>query len=462
MDTNWKKEDLSFADSWKEKHVELAATTAIIVGAGAFAARGNAPNVIKYGKKTLGQVEKGFDRYVTKKLNPSMRFGYQTTKKLIRNIQGLPKLDPKKNYEEMVEEGRVLREAIKDEDVSVLTKKRLNDQFRNHDFNAKRQSELDPNFVAKPYQEPSVIEVEETIRQELLEQAHAKKVRDFAPKHKKPFMTKEEMAQNGVASLIAGAGFAGGLTLFHHLHDKQHGDTKEIKRSFEAAGSHYKKDKKEGYQMKKQAGIREIHDGLASLGKKVPAAAATGLGFTGVSLATASHLNKKKEEEKAKSNPNGDASRIIIEFGADDVGGRAPGEHLQAGGLGMIPRPDFNKQSSVNRFLKNLGGRESELNALERNVKHTDYNQQAADSLKGKDVDALANGQYGHVFKEPERVKEKFLDSTAHKLKQQDINKQEDIRNEVARDRMYGLGGLGVAGLGAGAIHHSRKDEKNG
>jgi hypothetical protein len=464
VDNQWKKDELTFVDSWKDKSIELAATSALIVGGGMLVAKGHAPDAIKYGKKTLKEAQKGFDRYVNKKLNPSAKFVYGTGKKMWRDFKGLPKIDPKRNFDDKVNDYQAAQSEIAQQDVGMLARKRMSESFGKYKHEMKVKQELDPHFVVPAYIEPSAVEVEERIMQEMIEKEQRKKLGTLTPdgfKQKKPWITKEEFAQNAIASSVGGLAFGGGVTLFHSLDEKIKTDKKNSNRSFEAAGSYLKKDNKrksEGGYMKKHAGVRELHDSLAGAGSKFPQAVASGLGFTGVSVGTAQVLKKKKEEEaKAK-----DQNRIIIEFGANDVAGRGDGDHMQAGGYGLIPRANVEKLATVNRFLQNLGGRKAEVSELDKRMTNFDYHQGAAESLKGKNVEDMAQNQYGHLFSDADKAKEKLFEGTAKQLKQDDFNKQEGIKNEVARDRMYTLGGLGLAGLGAAGVNQLRKEDTHG
>lgn len=460
----WKTDELSFADSWKGKEVELAATSALIVGVGALAATGHAPQVVRYGTEALKRSGQAAENYLKRRVHPVVRYGYDTTKQTIRKFKDIPDVDQKVIYDEKLNKQRAIREAVSDDTIRTKTRERMNNHFADYELEIARKKELDPNFVAPSYEKPSVIEMEERVRQELFEKNwnHGRPLPEDVPQKKrvpKNDYQRKQMVDNVIGSAVAGTAFGGGITLFHGLNDKYTKDQKqkrEAEKTFTAAGSFYKKGEEE---MDKQAGIREVHQGLGDWLKKIPNAAATGLGFTGVSLGTAAILNKKREEERKLKEQERDRNRIIIEFGEDDVAERGAGDHIQAGGISMIPRPNFDKIAS-NRFLKNLGGRGAERNALKEHIDTADYKALAAEQLKGQNIDELVGNQYGHLF-EGEKARDMFLDSKAKEMKNLDLLKQKEIETEVAKVQLPTFGGLGLAGIGAGVYALNKKEDPN-
>lgn len=452
MANRWNDEELTFIDSWKDKEVELAATAAIVVGAGVLAAKGQFPNMKHHGENAMKQAGKGFERYVKKSANPAIRNAYNIGSNAFKGLRKGKLPSRGENYDNFMNTSTGRMSQIKEDELKVRADRQYADDI------AARAREMD-TAKALGKEIPDIPEVDPIRSKEKARQAMVDEMispKDEYGKPKKPSaIDPGEVANNLVGSGIAAIGFGGGISAYHMVNDQFSEKNKKRDKTFEAAGSYYKRENRNGDdRMRKHAGARELHDGLASLAGKVPAAAATGIGFTGVSLASANMLNKKKKEEDG-SNGN----RIIIELGDTDPTERSNSGHATAGGLGMLPRPEFAKSAGIQSFLNNVGGRQKELKPLKKRIDKNDYKASAADSLKGTDIDAQAKSRYGHVFND-ERAKEQLFDEKAHAMKNADDDRFEQIKDEVAVDRIKGLTGLGIAGLAGGGIHHLRNKEE--
>lgn len=443
--------NLTLSDSWKEKTVELAATGAIVATAGSLAAKGNLRDSAKYGKQALKQAGKGFENYIKRKSNPATKLIYNTGKKTMNSLSKKETLSNKSVLEEALNKRDVSWNSIKERDVIAEASKRqanLENQQRHIIEAAKAEGKTPP-----PFQKVDPIRMQEEVKQEMFENSQKIKDTPFTPK--KNFVPKDKEGFSSVflGSAMSGLGFGAGITALHAI-DKasQTTDNKKKNETYEYGGSFIRSERKD--KMKKTAGIRHMHDSFGELGSKIPQAAATGLGFTGVSLGTASILNKKKDEQEgAKRN------RIIIELGEDEFGeDSAPKTTM--GGLSLLPKPDFNKTSSFKGYLKNLGGRKDELTLLNNKVKDFDYHDAASNSLRGQDVDLMAKNRFGHILND-EKSKERLLESEVKKLQNADKQSIDNIKDAVAKDRVYTGASAGAAGIGiAGLANLPKKKEE--
>lgn len=450
--------NLTFADSWKDKEVELAATAAIIVGTAALARGGNSGQLKHYAGRAGKNVKKGFVNYVKKTGNPFVRQGVVLTDGVFESLKKGKVPSRKETLEEFRSKTQRFQKEVVDEKIENAYQKKL----------ARKMSEYEAKIAdAKAFgkstddiHKPDPHRIKEQVRQSMFEEKmNPQPKTKRKPWEDMPALNKKEVANNAVGSAIGGVGFGAGLTAFHAINDASSGENKKRDKSFSIAGSYHKKEAREvDEEMRKESGTREIYDSVAEFGKKIPSATATGIGFTGVSLGAASLLNKKKKEEEGAKGEGG--NRIIIELGEDNPADRSNSGHTTPGGYGLLPRTEFGKTASANRFLSNLGGRGKETKHLKERMNDHDYNASAADSLRGQNVDGLAKERYGHIF-EGDKAKEKLFDEQAKKLRANDQSQYEGIRNEVADARVKAMGGLGIIGLGAAGAAKMRGDEEH-
>lgn len=452
MDKQWNKDELTFIDSWKDKEVELAATTALVVGAGILGATGHIPSMTGYGVKAGKLAGKNFEKYLKRSANPAIRHTYTVGSGVFKNLKKGKLSTQQETFDEMVQSSTSRIKDVNEKKLEAAAADRFAKLNNEREFKINQAKALGKDVP--DIKVPDPIRVKEQVRIELAEEAAKPFQKDYSQEGIKSLRPKE-VVDNLAGSGIAAVGFGGGLTAYHMVNNKLADKDPKRDRTFEAAGS-YLKDQKEGKRMNKQAGVRDVHDSLVNLGGKVPAAAATGLGFTGVSLGAASLLNKKKKEEEGSGKKQ---NRIIIELGENDPAEPSTSGHAMPMGLGMLPRPELSKNASVNSFLKNIGGRKGEIRELDNRVKTHNYSTAAADELRGRDVDGLAKSRFGHLLND-EKSKEKLMDEHANILKTKDLSRIENIKDEVAVDRMKGLGGLGIAGLAGGGVAAMNKEGK--
>lgn len=452
--TNDKFGDMNFSDSWKTKSVELAATGAIVLGAGSLAMKGNMGDSVKYGKQSLMQAGRGFENYIKRRSNPVTRLVYNTSKKTVKNVSRAKKINGR---DVMENEWNIPRHTIKDikqDDVVAEASKRqsvIENQRKHLAEIAKETGEEIPVF-----DKIDPIRLQEEARADLFEDLLKPTSNGGFTKRDAVSGEKGTRTSTFVGGALSGLGFGAGITAIHAANNAT---IEEKNKTYEAAGSFMRDKERRGNQMDKRASLRRIHKGGTNVLGKIPTAAATGVGFTGVSLGTAAALKKKKEQE-AEANKK---SRIIIEFGEDELDSNDVGSHTNMGARSLLPRPDLNKTAKVKKYFKNLGGRGTELDTLSDKLKHKDYQSAASDSLKGQDVNQLAKKRYGHILPD-EKAREKLLEEQTNKLRNADVNAQRAIKDDVIKAQVYTGGGLGVAGLGAGGLallNKSKEDKKS-
>lgn len=458
----YNSDDLSFSDSWKTKSVELATTGAIIAGAGALAAKGDLGGTMKYVKKSISQADKGFDRYLRKRSNPAVRLFYSVGRKTAKDISGSRQLDGKELLKSQkgnpVKEMEQFNRRVVDE---ASRKRSEIEAARSFKVDvAKSEGKDVPTF--KPI---DPIRLEEEVFMDLHAKDQIPTPTNSKLKSFKDGANKIEGVPSMIGGAISGLGFGVGITAAHALDKKNRENDKIRDKTFEMAGSSFKENRNNRRErpMNKQASVRQIHDRIGGLGMKVPEAMATATGFTGVSLATASALNKKQKEQEDAAKKN----RIIIEFGEDELENKDAGGHASMGRMGMVPRPQLGKTAAtkpsdlgLKKIVNHLTGKKGDTVPLQKRINDGDYDVFAADSLKGQDVGALAKNQFGHALPE-DKAKEKLLASTAKKMKQQDTDALNSHLDDVAKARVYtGGAGLGLVGLGVGANAMNSKKKK--
>lgn len=452
---------LSFSESWKQKSVELATTGAILAGAGTLAVKGDMGDSIRYGKQAMRQAGRGFENYVKRRSNPVTKLVYNTGKK---TLNGISRKKPIDGEQLLKGDNSFNLDSIKDIDIEMESSRIQAEEENLRRYMINKAKQL--NQELPRYEPIDSILIEEKVKQAFYEKSQRANRNATSANLDSDKSVLVEAGQKGnrnatfIGGAISGLGFGAGITALHAF-DKATREERETKKdhSFEAAGSYLNRNGKNkgGSSLNKEAGIRQVHDGLAGLGSKVPQAAATGVGFTGVSLGTASMLKKQREQETDANKKN----RIIIEFGEDELENKDDGGHAAIGRMGMVPRPGLTKSAGAGGYLKNLGGRKAELDLLGNRIKNHDYQSSAAESLKNKNVPELAKKKYGHLLPD-DKAKEKLLEEQTRKLQNSDRDVVESIKDNVARDRMYTGAGVGLAGLGASGFSLLSKNKKEG
>lgn len=468
---NNKMEELSFADSWKQNSVELAVLGSIVLGAGRFGVKGNFNDVAKYSKKTLNQAGKGFERYINKKMSPLSRFLKDNVKQTAKKIKDTKQPTQTESFSEYQDKALSSYKGIPDDVIEKEVKKRLPTFYTDALYKHTQSGSTKP-FVFNPDMDLLREEIRTSISNNTLSPKNKK-----YPKKDGVFVDWKEKA---VGSAISGLGFGAGITALHGIDQSIRNNKEDKKRddTFTYAGSFL--TSKDGERMNKQAGTRQLYDGLVEVSKNTPKAVATSLGFTGVSLGTAKLMKEKNKQEKEQAEaaqpvaPKG--NRIIIELGDTDPAEQSVADHAYANSgyqglartrLASTGENGLSKLSGLiplKEFGKNVAGRGKDIRHLDDRVNERtiNYRDEAAELLKGKDIEAETAKRYGNLITNDAPASKdfygrEFLDSESKKLKQQDVASLETLKDGVARDRMIALGGLvglGGAGTAIGSLSH--------
>jgi hypothetical protein len=441
MEDNQKRsreDEMSFSDSWKRTSVELALGAAVLAGAADTIIKGKPTSFINGGKDAIKAVGGGLNRYIGKKGTTGQKFLFGVGKKSARNLKN---------------------EAKKLEEVKLETlSKKYNATLENDKLKERIYNEANRNLKARGIESPTQDQLDIE-----MEQIRTKKATTNYGNQKKKDGPFEQAKGNFLGGTATGLGLGAGVTLFHSLDKKLNNNekNKNKEKSFNLAGS-----------MMKSAGVREIYDGLAGAAGNTPKAIATGVGYTGVSLGTAKFLNDKQQKKEEHKDPKPKNSRIIIELGQE--GQEDNTSHATRNtSLSMLPKyKDLQKTASISNFLKNVGGRGSEVTELERRIsgQTVNYRDEAAKTLKGQNLNDVVKDRYGNLVVEgskamPYKAGKDFfhrelLDSEANLLKRKDQAKLEGVKDDVATARMKGIGGLAGVGAVGGALSSLKKDDK--
>lgn len=460
QDKNSFLDDLTFIDSWKDKTVQLAAGGALIAGTGVLVAKGRGPNVARQATKTLKQMERNADRYILKHLKKPQKLVYQVGKNVVKgvaqnvkNITKQEKIDVKSLMEKH-------KSSVQNLDPKKVQQRAFDIQQRDrNNFERNQFANLDSNesFNPRTFKNKPKAYYEERAKQELIAEANNPK-----PTFKKKMFGKDvlqENIDNIVGAGLAGGAFATGISIVHALDSNP-----KAQRTYEAAGSLIRDDNQtKGYnnmnnnstkkrEFSKQASVRDIHETLLSgPGKKIGGSILSGIGFGTASVGFNEMNKRKKEKEEAQ---NKKQNRIIIEFDADKPIDSTPVD----GGTGLVPRPSFDKLAGLQNYTKNLLGRKTELRDLNTKLNDYDYIAEAANHT-ARQGGIPKDNPFSQILGK-EKGNEKYLESQAHKLRQEDKAKIESIKDDVAKAQTYTIGGLGIAGA-AGLAASNRKKEEN-
>jgi hypothetical protein len=467
-------DQFSFSDSWKQNAVELALLGGIVAGATSIGMNGGASTLSQAGKAAILAGGKGLGRYMDRSMGP---VGKLTRKLGIGTFKGLQKMPGNgSKFDQALWEDQIrnARSNVDEDEVTRLAKERFTKAREEALYEHAEKGDDQSTF--RFYGTPDFYK--ESVREELFE----KSMRDQkAPGYYEPHTGKSDPKNKGkdrdgnapagaapigagtnlVGSALAGLGFGAGITAAHGLdralngwreHDnKKHEDTYNLGGSF----------------LRKQSSVhRDLYQGIASLGSRVPQSVAAGIGYTGVSLATAAALRNHKDllvntkhPADPTENEHNNGPRVIIELGNGDTS--------QMGSLGMLPHVSQSelgivKSSGFTNFMKNFGGRGDELRTLTNRINGNtvNYKDEAAEQLKDTNMDDAIKQHFGDSKMGDAKD---VLTSKADELRRADFATKDHIEGEVARDRLIGGGIIGTGLLG-GALtaHHLKKKQTAG
>lgn len=473
-------QSLSFKDSWLNNTVELAALGAILTGAGTLAVKGDLSGAVKSGKRGIGVIGKGFENYVKRRGNAPAQFGFQVAKKTFLNLKRLPRTSP-----EDIE--RLRREKVKRSFYEIDNNPEIQNRIRNEvarrlgseikrdriddvlDGTNKATTRDDADRIRHLYE---IVRGEERDKPlgigtpSLSKGSYKGKKQENADNA--PLFNKKEITRSMVGNGLAGLAFAGGISGFHAIDRlSQNPDAQgNLENAMDLAGSFL--TQKEDKRIEKNAGALEVYNRLKEIGRKAPEAVASGLGFTGVSLAAAKTINDSQKNQSEEADPKG--TRVIIELGDTELTDEQNLATPAANRFGTLPKLATTIQSEISKessfadrfstFAKDFLGHKKEINELEQLVP----SELAAKELKDADVQQLVKDQYGNLItpQTESYFTQNLYTQRADKIKQE-IDKDIDALNaRKAEARLkVGAGGLAVAGGGLAALGAQKKEQEH-
>jgi hypothetical protein len=452
----------SFSDSWKQNAVELAILGGIVAGATSVGMNGSLAGLSQAGKNALLAGGKGFGRYLDRSMGPAGKLARRVGVGTFKNLQKMPGTSNKfdrKMWEEQVQNARG---NVNEEDVARLAKERFTQAREEALFQHVKEHGNEVGF--RFYGTPRFFE--ESVREEMFEKGmRDQKAHGFFEPHtgkSDPKNKGKDKDKNGnppisngtnfLGSGLAGLGFGAGITAAHGIDRAINGwteeDRKKRENTFNLGGS---------FLRKQSSFHRNLYDGVTSVGARVPQAVAAGVGYTGVSLATAAALKDHKDLLVNTKHPadmntedHNNGPRVIIELGNGDptqMGTFGLSPHISQNELGVV------KSAGFAGFLKNVVGRPEELRMLKNRLEGNtvNYKDEAAEHLKGIDIKDAIQHKFGDTGAGDAKD---LLGSKAEELRRADFAQKDIIDGEVARDRLIAGGaGLGLLG-GALTAHH--------
>ena len=447
--------------------VKMLASGAAIVGAGILATQGLSA-ASKY-KKAAGQKAMGgFMRYFQKNKNPYIRNATNIGQQTFRKINPKNKVTEKKVVDESVRRAQEFMKQPAEKQIEQLAAQRIADMDatnRLRKLRAKQTGEK-PDFVK--YNVNDVYDqAKNDVFHKNIDFGNVKKDLDNknrGPKNNGPRSQGSIIFENVRDSAIGGTAFAGAITTFHGveraLENKNEARKNREKReqTFSSLGSMLPTTK-ELEDWKKEASYKRIYDKAATFGKAIPDAAAKGIGYTGVSLATVGLMNKKNKEKEQEKTKN----RIIIELddhSPDEKNPTAVGARKNLPNVDQLSKAASFKglATGFKQTMKNLGGRGAEIDKMKKDMERRNYTAAAA-----KKMDNAKNPYTGKLSDEESRSQ--YLKDIATKIKHSDEDKIRGVQESVAKARTLAGGaalGTGGVALGASKLRNKKGDEQNG
>ena len=445
----------------------MLASGAAIVGAGILATQGLSA-ASKY-KKAAGQKAMGgFMRYFQKNKNPYIRNATNIGQQTFRKINPKNKVTEKKVVDESVRRAQEFMKQPAEKQIEQLAAQRIADMDatnRLRKLRAKQTGEK-PDFVK--YNVNDVYDqAKNDVFHKNIDFGNVKKDLDNknrGPKNNGPRSQGSIIFENVRDSAIGGTAFAGAITTFHGveraLENKNEARKNREKReqTFSSLGSMLPTTK-ELEDWKKEASYKRIYDKAATFGKAIPDAAAKGIGYTGVSLATVGLMNKKNKEKEQEKTKN----RIIIELddhSPDEKNPTAVGARKNLPNVDQLSKAASFKglATGFKQTMKNLGGRGAEIDKMKKDMERRNYTAAAA-----KKMDNAKNPYTGKLSDEESRSQ--YLKDIATKIKHSDEDKIRGVQESVAKARTLAGGaalGTGGVALGASKLRNKKGDEQNG
>lgn len=461
---------------WKSTALELGVIGGIGLGVGASLMRGNASATLDGGGKAVKRISKNVDRYLEKtvfKKNPLGRFVYKTVKKVPGQSSRLKK-ELEVSADPLTYDLTAINNRVKADREQAVLKELADAHIQGRDV--RPYTDL---FNRKESEQRYLAQGGEAWRNgqdsPLLKGSGPKPKQGYDKKPDKE--GKGNLMDEAIGAAVTGLGFGAGLTAFHALDKRLLGEDKKKERSFGAAGSLMGGD-----QMNKQAGTAtDVYQGVGTFGKKIPNAVANGIGFTGVTLGTASLLEKVRADARKKAG-NDQPQVVVIEQETDGkkrkkndtlqsvhvLSASHPGNFMMtqqaSESLNLIeklaanPLPGLLEKAKKNPFVQDLAGHGAERRRLTGRLQNTNYEVEALGRFTDQELDEAAK-PYLRVH-EPAKAREKGLADLANNLKAGDQEHHDRLYEQMAKARLT-VGGGAVGGLGLASLaNQSRKEER--
>lgn len=461
---------------WKSTALELGVIGGIGVGVGASLMRGHASSALDGGGKAVKRISKNVDRYLDRavfKKNPLGRFVYKTLKKVPGQSSRL-KEELEVSANPLDFDLKAINARVKADREQVVLKELADAHIQGRE--PKPYQDLFNKKVSEADYFAQGGEAWRNGQQSPLLKGNGGQKGQTKPGGKPKDDRKGNLMDEGIGAAVTGLGFGAGLTAFHALDKRLLGEDKKKDRSFGAAGSLMGGD-----DMDKKAGTAsDVYQGVGSFGKKIPNAVANGIGFTGVTLGTASLLEKVRADARKKAG-NDQPQVLVIEQETDGKKKRKKNDTLQSvhvlsashpgnfmmtqqasEGHGLLEKVAANPVSGLigkmkaNPFVQDLAGHGAERQRLTGRLKDHNYEVEALSHFGDQELEAAAR-PYLRVH-DTSKANEKGLTDLANQLKSKDQERHDQLYEQMAKARLTTggamAGGFGLAGLA------TRKDKE--
>lgn len=450
---------------WGGTVLELGIIGAIGTGVGATLLKGNASSGSRGAANAVKRIGKNVDKYMDKTVfrkNPMGRFLY-------RSLKNVPKSSAliKKDGDQAIAALEFNMNAI-GRDTAKERSRLVMQEIADAHMNNRAPRPVEELFDAKAHS----LQLQSEAGDKWRSGAHSdylntSQKKEDPRRRPNPRGEKKSLASEAVGAAVTGLAFGSGLTAFHALDKKLLGEDKKKEKTYGAAGSYLG-----GGDMRKQAasGAADMYKKLATFGDKVPLAVANGIGFTGVTIGTASLLEKVRAEARKEVGTDVQQPQVVIvennnkrkknstmtqahlltashpgNYMLSQNAGHADSDMERTAGLAGIP-------GKLRQFGSDFMGHGDERRRLMDRIdeKSISYQNEAARTATQGDVADIA--QHYKKFN-PEKANEMALSDIARTMKMQDQQQHDALYDQMARARLTGIGGAaGAAGLASLAI----------
>lgn len=472
----------SYRDSkeWQSKALELGVIGAIGTGVGATILRGNASSATRGAANTAKRLAKNVDRYLDKtvfKKNPMGKFVYRTLKNVPKKSDLI-----QRETSDIVDDLKYDMKAIQRQTQQAKQNAALKELAQSY-LEGRPAVDVNQLFNEKAH----IIQLKSEAGDQWRRGLKSDLLAGNKPASKPlPQPEKKNLMSEAIGASVTGLAFGAGLTGFHALDRKLLGEDKKKERSYGAAGSYLG-----GKTMEKKAasGATEAYKNIATFGNKIPLAIANGIGFTGVTIGTASLLEKVRAEARQKAGGEPMQPQVVIVENTSGKKGKKNKTLEQAHFLSSSHPANYMMQQNAGQTdeylektsgVRDIGARLQEtFSGIPQKVQdfakdfqgHTEERRRLLDRIEGRSIsyenEAARIATPGDIadaakdyekFYSPEKAKELSLAHLARNMKMQDQAAHDALYEQMASAR---LKGLGVASTGAGLAFLARPKKED-